>query len=240
MKHRTVSFIILLSLLFGAPAALAQSPDEDEPVYAIQNRIFDRHHEIGLAAGFVPNDDYFYAYPLGFNYIFNLDEHLAWEVVRGQWIFNNEKDVKSDLEDDFGVTPTEFDELNFTVHSNLIWKPSYGKDALWNKKVVNHETYLLAGAGLVNYDRKSSSGEQTSENALSLSFGLGRKYFLNEKFCVNLEFRDLLNFKEDGTDNLVYLGVGLGYRFDLAPRQPVQKTSVDNFKRYLRANDQDK
>ncbi len=149
-----------------------------------------------------------------------------------------DKDVKEDLENDFGVTPTQFDEMKLMLHTSLVIKPSYGKDALWNRKVINHESYLLAGIGMVSYDRHFSVGEEESEQAVSLSFGLGRKYFLNKKFAINLEFRDFVNFKEEDVENIVYLGVGLSYRFDLAPRKAARDTSVDNFKRYLKENDE--
>jgi outer membrane beta-barrel protein len=237
MNYKKYFCLMALLLLAVARTASAQPAEEKELVYAIQNRIFDRHHEIGFVLGFIPNDDFYYGYPVGFSYTYHLNENVAWEVARGQWFFNNEKDLKQDLEKDFGVTPTHFDEMKLMLHSNLILKPSYGKDALWNKTVINHETYLLAGIGMVSYDRHFSTGKDGSEQAVSLSFGLGRKYFLNKKFAVNLEFRDYVNFKEADTENIVYLGVGLCYRFDLAPRKAARETAVENFKRYLKEND---
>ncbi len=225
--------VILFLLLGWAPAGLAAEAAGEEDVSAIQNRIFDRYHEIGVPVGFIPDDDFYYDFPVGVSYTYNFNENWAWEVARGQWVINAEKDLKDDLESDFGITPSEFDKIKFTVHSNLILKPSYGKDALWNKYIINHETYLLAGGGIVYYERETSTGEESSETAPSLSLGVGRKYFLNDKFCLNLEVRDLVNFKDEGVENNVYLGVGLGFRFDLGPRRPMRETSVDRFKGYI-------
>jgi outer membrane beta-barrel protein len=211
---RVLAVALVAVALFSAAPASAE-----EQVYAIQNRIFDRHHEVDLLLGFIPNDSFHDPLGLGVQYTFNFNEVLAWEVVRAQYFLNKEKDLKKDLEENFGVTPIELDWLQYGVFSSLVLKPSYGKDALWNRKVINHETFVAAGAGVVRYESETSQGETGGETAFSLVFGLGRKYFINEKFCLNLELRDFVNFRESGAENRVYLGLSLGFRFDLARRR---------------------
>lgn len=233
MKSRVL--IALLFLAGLAPAARSAQGDPEQ-VFAIQERRFARFHELALAVGFIPDEDFNYDYPVGLSYTFNFNENLAWEVLRGQWVFNYEKDLRQDLENDFGVTPESFDEMRYTVHSSFVLKPSYGKDALWNRWLVNHETFVLAGAGITGYERQFSDGETENETALSLSFGLGRKFFLNESFCLNLEVRDLVNFKEDGVENNVYLGMSLGFRFNLSPREPDRTGQVEDFRRRLKGD----
>ena len=238
MKVRSVFVFLFSTVLLCGPAVAGSGPKGDgEAVYAIQKRLFDRYHEISLVAGLIPDEDFYNVFPVGLSYTFNFNENLAWEVVRAQWAFTAEKDLKRDLEKDFGATPSQFDEMKYLVHTNLVVKPSYGKDALWNRKVIHHETFLLAGLGVVGYERRYAYGDSTTENVLSLSFGLGRKYFLNPKFCLNFEFRDLVNFKDDGVENNVYLGVGLGYRFDLSPRRPPRDPAVEELKGYLKSGE---
>ncbi len=229
MKTRLLTLLLLLNC--AAPAWSAER--EPEQVYAIQERKFARFHEIDLAVGFIPDDEFYYGYPVGLGYTFNFSETLAWEVLRAQWVFTQENDVRNDLESDFGATPERFDEMRYLVHTNFVFKPSYGKDALWNRSVVNHETFVLAGVGVLGYDEATSQGDQESKVALSLSFGLGRKFFLNETFCLNLEVRDYVNFKSNDVENNVYLGLSLGYRFNLSPRQAPAADEVEGLRRRL-------
>ena len=87
-----------------------------------------------------------------------------------------DKDLKSDLEEVFGVTPSEFAEPTFMIHSHLLFKPFYGKNAVMNKGVINHETYFFIGGGFVNYEWQYPEGsplnaDSPSETVLSASFG---------------------------------------------------------------------
>ena len=93
---RNLSVILLTLLLFGAAAtcAVGQDSDQEERVHAIQDRIYQKSHELGIAAGYIPDDDFFEAFPVGGYYMFTFNEHISWEVVRAQWIFTNEKRFK--------------------------------------------------------------------------------------------------------------------------------------------------
>jgi hypothetical protein len=68
------------------------------------------------------------------------------------------------------------------IHSHLLYKPFYGKNAVLNKFVINHETYLFAGGGIVNYDWNYPEGStrnngSTGEMVPSASFGVGANTF---------------------------------------------------------------
>ena len=69
-----------------------------------------------------------------------------------------------------------------------------------------------------------------------MSFGAGLKYFITEKWCLNVEVRDLINFREDDTENNIYLGLGVGFRFDLSPRKVKEDPTVKKLKRILNDN----
>ena len=140
------------------------------------------------------------------------------------------------MEEEFGVTPEEFPEQRYMIHSHLMFKPLYGKSALLNRKVTNHETYLFGGAGVVNYEWQYSTGETRTENALSLSFGAGMRYFLTKRFCLNIEVRDLVNFMEDDTKNYLAFGLGVGFRFNLGPRRVEEDPTAKKIKSILDEN----
>jgi len=227
-------FGVVSLLTVAMPFAHAQEPKAEETVSVIQNRIYDRYHEVDFLLGYVPDDDFYQAYPIGLSYTYHFNEFIAWEVIRAQGVFNRDRDLKKKLEKEYEVAPTEFDEIKAMVHTNFIFKPTYGKDAVWNDGIMNHEGYLVLGLGAFNYERKYSDGSDSSETAASVSLGIGRKYFIDQTFSINLELRDYITLKESGTENNVYLGIALGYRFNMAPRVNTRKQETDTIYRYLK------
>ena len=226
---------ILVATLLGMillTANLGWCADEEE-VHAIQNRIFHRNHELDLSLGYIADDDFFHPYPIGLGYTYHFSETIAWEVARVEYIFNQDKDLKSKLENEFDVRPERFPEQQYSAYSHFIYKPLYGKHAFLNRSVINNEIYLMVGGGMVNYEWQYSTGETETENVFSLSLGAGLKYFLSERFRLNFEIRDLVNFREDNTENNLYFGVALGYRFNLAPRRVQEDPSMQKLKRIL-------
>lgn len=232
---KIVVVLFLLMLIFGsASTAICQDSDQEQKVHAIQERIYQKSHELGVVAGYIPDDDFFEAFPVGGYYMFTFNEHIAWEVVRAQWIFTNDKDLKNDLENEFGVRPSEFSEPKYSIYSHAVFTPFYGKDAVLNRGVVNRETYFLLGGGIVNYDNKDSFEDSSSETAPSLSFGVGQKFFIKDNYALNLEIRNITNFREDETEWRVYLGVSFGFRFDLSPRKKQKDPKIDKLNHYLK------
>jgi len=242
--NRIITFAIaaLLTAVSVAGAAAedqGQKDDGQEQVYAIQNRIFDKRHELAFACGYIPDMDFYDSFPVSLAYSYHYDETWEWEVLRGQWVLGREKDLKSDLENEFGATPEDFDRIDYAFHSSLVMKPTYGKDALGRQKILNHETFVSAGIGMISYERKHSFGPDSYERALSLAFGMGRKYFLNEHLCLDLELRDLINFKDEGVENNIYVGFGFGFRFNLEPRKSEDEGELKVFKSRIRGRDSD-
>lgn len=233
--NRTVVIITMILVLLAAsgPAGWCQSPQDNETVYAVQNRIFHRDHELDFNIGYIADDDFFHVYPIGIGYTYHFSDHMAWEVARGQYMFNSEKDLKDTLRNEFNVQPERFPKQTYMLHSHFVYSPLYGKHAVMNRGIINNEIYFFAGPGVVHYEWEFSTGESTSEDALSISFGAGLKYFLSEKWCLNFEIRDLINFREAQTENNIYFGIGVGYRFNMAPRKVQDDPTMNKLKRIL-------
>ena len=232
-KLGIVSFILAMICSFAA-SGICQDSDQQEKVHAIQERIYQKSHEFGIAAGYIPDDNFFEAFPAGAYYMFTFNQLFAWEVARAQWIFTSDKDLKNDLENEFGVRPEEFSEPKYSIYSHAVFTPFYGKDAVLNRGIVNRETYFLLGGGIVNYDNKRSFEESSSETAPSLSFGVGQKFFIKENYALNLELRNVTNFREDETEWRVYLGASFGFRFDLSPRKEKKDPKLEKLNQYLK------
>ena len=234
MKNRVIA-IINLAMIFGfAATAVCQDSDHQEKVHAIQDRIYQKSHEFGIAAGYIPDDNFFEAFPAGAYYMFTFNQHIAWEVARAQWIFTGDKDLKKDLENEFGVRPSEFSEPKYSIYSHAVFTPFYGKDAVLNRGIINRETYFLLGGGVVNYDNKKSFEDSSSEIAPSLSLGVGQKFFIKENYALNLELRNITNFREDDTEWRIYLGASFGFRFDLSPRKRHKDPKLEKLNQYLK------
>lgn len=231
------TFILLFSLVIlcsYADAARAQDGDREEKVFAVQNKVYHRSHELGIAAGYIPDDDFYEVFPVGAYYMFSFNEHWAWEVARFQYALNLEKNLKKDLEDRFGVSPEEFSEPRYLAHSNIVYKPFYGKFAFRNKRIVNSETFFVLGGGVVQFENKRNFEASTSELAPSLSVGLGTRLFLSKSWAMNLELRNYTNFREETTENRFYLGVSFGLRFNLSPRKKDTDPRMEKLNRYLK------
>ena len=234
MKKYFIVFLSLVMMCGSAANGICQDSDQQEKVHAIQERIYQKSHEFGVAAGYIPDDNFFEAFPAGAYYMFTFNELFAWEVARAQWIFTGEKDLKNDLEDEFGVQPSAFAEPKYSIYSHAVFTPFYGKDAVLNRGIVNRETYFLLGGGIVNYDNKKSFEDSSSEIAPSLSFGVGQKFFIKENYALNLELRNITNFREDDTEWRIYLGVSFGFRFDLSPRKQKKDPKIEKLNDYLK------
>ena len=234
MKKLFIVLLLLVMIFGSATAAICQDSDKEEKVRAIQDRIYHKSHELGIAAGYIPDEDFYEGFPVGAYYMFTFNEHIAWEVARAQWIFNNEKDLKNELENDFGVRSSELSEPKYSIYSHAVFTPFYGKDAVLNRGVVNRETYFLLGGGIVHYNNKDNFENSSSETAPSLSFGVGQKFFIKENYALNLELRSITNFREDDTEWRIYLGASFGFRFDLSPRKQQKDPKIEKLNHYLK------
>jgi outer membrane beta-barrel protein len=234
MKKQIIPYVLVFLACLGARNGFCRDEEKTEEVSAVQERIFFKYHEIDLGIGYIGDDDFYNVFPIGMRYIFNFNDHIAWNVADAQLMINHEKDLKKDLEKDFGAAPSQFSELKFAIHSNFIIKPLYGKDVFGSHRVINHETYLFLGGGVTSYERKYSNGNTDSEVAPSLSFGIGKKIFIGEKLCVFAELKDWVNFREKDLENNFWFSLSLGFRFNLSPRKTNDDATVEKLDKYLK------
>lgn len=240
MKKVVFWTVALLLVMGSINPGICADDGEGEKVYAIQDRIYHRNHELSVSGGYIPNEDFHEAYPVGLGYTFNFNEYFSWEVARGQYIFTSEKELKKDIEQSAEqLTPSLYAEPKYMVHSHLVFRPFYGKAAVVNRGIINRETYIFAGGGMVNYEWQNPEGSSDSEMVNSISFGLGTKYFINENLCMNLEIRDLVNMWDGDTDNRIYFGIGFGFRFNLLARKAERNSDVERMNEYLKKSTKD-
>ena len=118
---------------------------------------------------------------------------------RGAYSYNVNTGLRQQLERDFGVLPTAFDEVEWMVGSDLMWSPLYGKMALLNQSVIAlRELFLLGGTRCCN-EPGSSTGTTaglTSGFRPAVNLGLRRARL----------HHPLVSFRLDVTDNVVVAG----------------------------------
>lgn len=228
-------FVFSMSMIFLV-AVIGIQPgicdDLDPSVYAIQEKIFHRYHEIDAYIAYIPDDDFYEAYPYGIGYTYHFNDLLGVDI-RGLIVTSQEKDIKGNLENEFGVTPEKFDEPKQMVHAHAIIKPFYGKKAFRNRGIINDESYFFVGGGFTTYEKQYSLGTSRTEDSTSISFGIGTKYFISKNLCLNLEVRDMMNYKDDTTINNIWFGVSFGFRFNFSARKTEQDETLEKLNRYL-------
>lgn len=233
MVKKVATALVFMLVLLIAQAGWGADQSKEAQVFAVQNKIFHRSHELAVNIGYIADDEFYMVYPLSLGYTYNFSENYGWEVARLQYLITQERELMQKLKEDYSVQPELFSQPKYMLHSHLVWKPLYGKSALMNRKVINHETYLFVGGGITHYEKTYSNGMTESEDAMSFSAGGGFKYFLNQKFCLNVELRDILNFRKDENENNLAFAVGLGWRFNLAPRKVEEDPTIKKLDKIL-------
>jgi outer membrane beta-barrel protein len=182
-----VKHTLLLLCLALPTAAFAQTDELENPgtVSAIQERAFRMNHELTLGVGSLPLDAFYKGFYAQVSYTFHFTDNFAWQVGRGGYSYNLKTGLREQLEKDFGVIPTVFEEVQYMVGSDLLWKPFYGKAAVLNSRVIYFETHLLAGATVFKF---------TNGFKPALNLGLGFRVFQNK----------VISYRLDVTDNIVF------------------------------------
>lgn len=197
-------FVAALVLILPA-FAFAQHEELENPgaLVAIQERKFQLRHELTLAGGVLPGDAFYKGLTGTVAYTAHFNDHFAWQVGRGTYSYNLATGLREQLERDFDVLPTAFDEVLWAVGSDLVFKPFYGKFAVMNRHVVYLEAFALAGASAVSL---------TNGIRPAADVGLGLRLFLNQNVSVKFEAMNHLVIGERFL-NIPLLQLGMGFNF---------------------------
>lgn len=221
----------LLSISISTLSAFTIAANQED-ISAVQNRIYDRSHEVSFRGGVMPNAAFFVNYPISGAYTYHLNQWLGWELVRASYYLNKPRALTQTLIDEYGVEPGEFDYPTYAVQSALVVKPTYGKDSWFNKTVVHHQSYFTIGGGIVGYQREYTYGAPTTDFAWSIRAGVARKYFLSQNVSFTLELENHIAFKAETTENFLQLNAGLDFRFNLSDRK-TNSQSLESLYQFL-------
>ncbi len=172
---------MLVALLPVVAAAQTEELENPGTVTAVQERLFRMNHELTLGLGALPLDAFYKGFYAQVAYTYHFTDTFAWQVGRGAYSYNLNTGLRDQLERDFGVLPTEFDEVQYMVGSDVVWSPFYGKAAVLNNTVLHFEGYLIGGATVFKFN----SGFKPAAN-----FGLGARLFQNKWVSYRLDITD--------------------------------------------------
>lgn len=174
--------------LLLAPVASAQLEALENPgtVAAVQDRLFRMNHELRLGVGVLPLDAFYKGVSASVGYTAHFSDTFAWTVGRGLYSYNLNTGLRGQLENQFGVAPTEFEEVEWMVGSDLVWSPWYGKTSFLNQSVTHFDVSLVAGGSVLRMVDNSFRP--------ALNLGIGARLYASRSVSWRLDFTDNVVF----------------------------------------------
>jgi outer membrane beta-barrel protein len=196
---------LFASLLVGG-AARAEDPgslgEDVGKVSAIQNRKYHLDQELNAMVAFLPWDAFYKAIAVGGSYTFHFSDTIAWEVARAAYCFDFDTDLKKQLEN-LSTKPTNFEEVNFYLTSDIFFSPIYFKGVWLNSQLIYGEVYGEIGGGAF----WTTDGVRAAPN-----LGLGARLWLSRTFSLRFEVRDSVLI-ETSPVNVLDINLGISLNF---------------------------
>lgn len=173
---------MVLAGLLAPAVCLAQLEELENPgtVSAVQERAFRMQAELDLSIGILPLDAFYKGLYVQAAFGYHFTDTLAF-MGRFAYAYSLRTGLREQLERDFGVLPTTFEEVQFFGGGDLIWTPFYGKLAVLNRSVVHGELFLLVGATVFKF---------TNAVRPAINAGLGARVFASRWVSVRLDLTD--------------------------------------------------
>jgi outer membrane beta-barrel protein len=192
--------LLFIACCLAPTLALAEEENPDDQPFqqqAIQERTYRMGAEIAAGGGTLPVDPYTkQIYGQG-ALVFHFTDWLAWQIARGAYGYNFSSGLRQQLERDFAVLPTSFDQVQFFVGSDVMLTPFYGKSALANRFVIHYEAYVLLGATVFKYAGGAATTDASGKTVPAplvirpgIDVGAGLRIFQNKVISYRLEFID--------------------------------------------------
>ncbi len=186
--------------------ALAQAEPSVEAgsIEAIQDRTYKLANEIDLTIGVLPGDPYTKGLIAGGGYVFHFTDHLAWNVAHAGYSYNVTTGLRDQLTRDFGAPSSAFEQAQFFVGSDLIFKPFYGKSSVANLYVVHFDAQILVGVNVWKY--------QVGGFAPAVNFGAGVRVYQNHVMSWRLDVTDdVVIFAKKSPINVPTISLSLAF-----------------------------
>ncbi len=191
----------------AAPGSTEQQVGEEQGprTLAVQNRAHTMRHEFSLSLGLLPLDAFTKGLTIGGGYTLHFNDFFAWEVGQFTYSFGVDTRLQEELANlPQPVGPTPFERVKYYVTSNVMFKPVYGKLAVFNRALIYEEVYLTVGGGY---------GWLSITHRPIIELGIGTRIYAGKHVSFRVDFRDLMFLTSDDLHNELWLAFGIGLSF---------------------------
>jgi len=112
--------------------------------------------------------------------------------------------LKTELLENFNVQPTEISALDFTLSSNLLLKPLYGKFAVFNRRLIHLDVSLPFGVAMARYINPQAY-------LVGPDVGIIFRVFVSPHVSFCLDVRNYVFFNHWDTRNEVHVALGAAF-----------------------------
>lgn len=172
-------------------------------VEALESYRNPKTNQVSFDLGIWPFNAYYNGFSVNAGYTYFVNKTLAWEVLDGSYLYTVDKNLTSQLAQNYGVNPVQIERLNYVISSNAIYFHSYGKFILAKEYIRYFRSGAMGGVGLV------SSNKNTN---VAASIGWRFEVYTNDNFSWKLDIRDFISLSSDLTNNLAF-NLGTAYSF---------------------------
>jgi outer membrane beta-barrel protein len=189
----------------------------------VQNRFFlkEKRFEVAPVGGYVPNNPFAKRYVAGLLTAYHFSETFAAEAAFLYSPDRAENDLKDLTNTLVGIAYESGGEGGGSTFQQPVdkmvmgatfaarWAPVYGKINILGERVINFDTYLTAGAGLLSikeyyatYDNGPDANPENptvltapvNKSKVPINLGLGLDFFVNGSIAIKIDARNYLYF----------------------------------------------
>jgi outer membrane beta-barrel protein len=201
------TFLALATVCLVGQTARAEDDIDEEKVaaYAVQSRLFRLGGELTVAAGILPINAFNKGLTVGGSFTYHMSNSWAWEVIHGAYVYKQlDTGLKTELLENFNVQPTEISALDFTLSSNLMLTPLYGKFAVFNRRLIHLDVSLPFGVAMARYINPQAY-------LVGPDVGIIFRVFVSPHVSFCLDLRDYVFFNHWNTRNEVHVALGAAF-----------------------------
>ncbi|MGE0785097.1 MAG: outer membrane beta-barrel domain-containing protein [Sandaracinaceae bacterium] len=147
----------------------------------VRERLFQKalRHELSIMGGVYAADLLSASYLVQGAYTFHVTEDLALEA---SFAYSQQSsELVRIIEEDRGITLINIDAPVYVYQAHLLWTLAYGKLRWFGDGIGRFDFNLAIGGGLT---------DNTTSRGLTLSAGLGIKFFFDQWFSIRFDIRD--------------------------------------------------
>ncbi len=214
--------IVLIFLVVFIIPAVAFTQGTGKMV-AIQAKKYTLKHEVTAGFGFLPLSAYYKGLTVGPSYTYHFSDFYAWRVFNFQYVYNISTGLKDSLENNFGVTPSAFAQIQYYIDTSFVITPLYRKMILFNKVVLHGETFFLIGGGAFKFKSAADTPGAAPENGRfrpAFNIGAGVRIWMTEWLSTRLDVCHYVYQASDKNfDNALYVGMNIAVNFPISNKK---------------------